>query len=164
MISWEARKKVCRFEDFGNLPKLPEAFVSRWDELYLGDAQGGQDPWRLKQLKNKSPAGSETWSVARDRIWALLEPRIATVQTLEELKQFALYSWEVGSAVQNKEAELRRARTVEAVARSDEKRVLIGAFHELKEGDPEIARQALIKLARHFPAEEVDVIPEGIAL
>ena len=110
-------------------------------------------------MHERSPVGTSTYKATEERIRELLEPQISGA-SLEELDKFEAYSWVVRRAIADRKSELKRSQAIETIASSDEKAALIGAFHELKEDEPEIAQQALLKLAQHFPAEQLDVLPE----
>ncbi len=171
---WETRKEGRSISGDEKYPTLPDSVLKKWNYFFLKRAESEQNLSKLAQLMDESPWSSKTKQVASKRLQDHFARELAQAQTEKEAERVskdakALSIYILVPAYQRKmdirgEHNAERIRSLwETIERGDtvddEKKVLIGLFHEFKASDPEKARNVLIRLARHFPAETVDEIP-----
>ncbi|MDB5266199.1 MAG: hypothetical protein JWN89_14 [Parcubacteria group bacterium] len=171
--SWWTRRGELHQRSNDRYPGLPHAWIAKWDGFYLeGVEKAGLKT--LASLYQNSPSSTQTHQAAERRLKEHFNALLEQAQTeedvdrVEKTAEALVKSLYIGYHTRRQEIRkaLRISRAQELwnivenqlPIEGDEKKVLIGLFHEFKEVEPAKARAILLRLALHFPAELVDEV------
>ncbi len=171
---WQGRRAKNGSSSFhGNWDELPQIILDKWDAFYLTEAETTEDMKQLVDLARSSSGASKTYRTAQDRIESHFDRILSQAQSVEEVERIeaeakALYQGlHIHSYTRRQELERQKqSQEIQKLwdlieqgkAGEEERRILIGLYHEFKKKDPEKTRIILKRLAKYFPAEVMDEV------